>query len=332
MPYHVKRALFVALVAAAFAVGCDREATDGGTASASAEASGQPPDSPETSASESSTESPLVAKSDELPDEPERLVSLAPNVTEMLFALGIGDRVVAVTSHCDYPETVTALPSVGSFANPDFETIVAKQPDLVVGVVSGGDRGVFERLKSVDIPYAFVRTDTIGETMRGLETIGRLVGRADKASSLAERIRTQLDDLRARWNDEARPQVLLVYGHEPLVAAGPGTFGHQLLEAAGAENVLADADTQYPRLDIEKVVELRPEIIVDTARVESPGDDEFWASHTAIEAVRRDRVRYLTDPVVLRPGPRLPEALRKLGRAIHGADGAGEPSGDGGDR
>lgn len=319
MQYPLERTMRVLLaVAVAFAAGCDRGGADGATSSASAGATENESGSASGAEDESTAEGPLVAKSDDLSDDPRRIVSLAPNITEILFELGVGDRVVAVTSHCDYPEAATEKPSVGTFANPDFETIVAKKPDLVVGVVSGGDRGVFERLKSVDLPHAFVRMETVEETVRGIETVGELVGRHGEAASLAASLERRLDRLRSRWAGEPARRVLLVYGHEPLVAAGPGTFGHQLLEAAGADNVLADAGTQYPRLDIEKVVESSPEVIVDTATIANPDDGDFWASHTSIEAVRQDRVRYLTDPVVLRPGPRLPEALRRIGGAIHG--------------
>jgi iron complex transport system substrate-binding protein len=332
--------LLAVLIIMMVAVGCDRSSTGAGegaqresaadeqvegATSVDADDSG---DSSEGAASErEANETPKLVQSDDLPDEPERIVSLAPNVTEMLFALGAGDRVVARTKYCDHPEDATDLPSVGSFANPDFESIVAKEPELVVGVVSGGSKQVFERLESVEVPYLFVRTDTIDETFDGIEAVGDAIGEGKAADALTTEMRERLDELGGRWQPEEPPSVLLVYGHEPLVAAGPGTFGHQLLEAAGATNVLADADTSFPRLDIEKVVELNPDRILDTAMVNRESDDEFWRPHEAIEAVAQGRVSYLTDPVVLRPGPRLPEALERFGEALYGADGSDTAAG-----
>lgn len=266
---------------------------------------------------------PRVVKSDAIPDEPQRLVSLAPNVTEILFALGAGDRVTAVTKFCDYPEAATSRPTIGSFSNPDFESIVAQKPDLVVGVVSGGKKRVFERLKGVGLPYLFVRMSTIEETFEGIETIAEAIGERERGDSLVSSIRRQIGETAARWENRRGPGVLLVYGHEPIVAAGPGTFGHQMLERLGAENVLGDAPTKYPRIDIEKVIELDPERIIDTTMGSAAGDDDFWESRSVLDAVEAQRARHLTDPSILRPGPRLPEGLRILGNAVYEPD-AGE--------
>ncbi len=315
--------------------GCERSSTDAASASneesraeastgsaAKTDADGL---SGETGSDSEST--PKVVRSDDLPDDPERIVSLAPNITEVLFALGAGDRVVARTKYCDYPDEVSELPSIGSFANPDFESILSKEPDLVVGVVSGGSKQVFERLDKVGVPHVFVRTDTIEETFFAIEVVGEAIGEKNAAGELISDKHGKFYELRDRWRPETPPEVLLVYGHEPLVAAGPGTFGHQLLKAAGAENVLADADTSYPRLDIEKVVELNPDRILDTAMINRENDDDFWAPHKSIEAVEQGRVSYLTDPVVLRPGPRLPEALERFGEALYGGDAGNSAAG-----
>lgn len=315
--------------------GCDRSSADAASASSERARAEESSGSSATkdvddSAGETGGESestPKLVQSDDLPDNPERIVSLAPNVTEILFALGAGDRVVARTKYCDYPERVADLPSIGSFANPDFESILSREPDLVVGVVSGGSKQVFERLEKVDVPHLFVRTDTIDETFFGIEAVGEATGEEERAKELVRDMSQRLDELRDRWRPEKPPEVLLVYGHEPLVAAGSGTFGHQLLKAAGATNALADAETSFPRLDIEKVVELNPDRILDTAMINRENDDEFWALHESIEAVEQGRVSYLTAPVVLRPGPRLPEALERFGEALYGGDGGDAAAG-----
>jgi len=261
-----------------------------------------------------------VERSPSLPDDPQRIVSLAPNVTETLFAVGAGDRVVGVTTYCDHPPAATKRTSVGSFANPDFESILAQNPDLVLGVISGGPRSVFEKLRSTDLPYAFFAMTTIAETRAGIRRMGEVVGRGDRAAELVASMREEMQAISDRWQSRRGdgPRVLLVYGHKPLVGAGPGTFGHELLERAGARNVLVDAETEYPRIDTEKVLELDPERILDTAAEDAESGREFWSHHDMIPAVRDGAIAVLSDSVVLRPGPRLPRALRRMARAIHG--------------
>ena len=281
-------------------------------------------DNPDETASETADDKKaprvLEAASDELPDEPKRIVSLAPNITETLFALGVGDRVVAVTNFCDYPPEVESLPSIGSFSNPDFETILAKKPDLVLGITSGGDESVADKLEGAGVPYAFLRTYTVQDTLEMFEAVGDLVGRPDAGRQLAARIEQNFEDIRREYSDAAVP-TLLVYGHDPLVAAGPGTFGHQLLEMAGGKNVVGDSDKKFPRLDLEKVLALQPERIIDTSMRPEQAEGSYWDQHTSLQAVQSGGVVHLTDPVVLRPGPRIDEGLRRIVDAIHDAEG-----------
>ncbi len=322
----------VVLAGWVLAAGCERSPGDASGPDGGAESSSQ------SAEDDAVDRSPELVESDELPADPERVVSLAPNTTEILFELGLGDRVVGVTKHCDHPEEASERPSVGSFASPDFERILAREPDLVVGTVSGGNRAVFERLDGVGVPYVFVRTDTIEETLEGIEAVGEAVGEREAGAALAEQVRRglkrarrELKGLRA-WAVDDPPEVLLVYGHDPLVVAGPGTFGHELLRLVGAKNVLGGAETAFPRLDIEKVIELQPDRILDTAMIEGAGQRDFWAAHEGIEAVEQGRVAYLEDAVVLRPGPRLPEALARFGEALYGEAEAERAPREGGGR
>lgn len=311
------------------ATGAERPKTTGSkeTADGKTEASGGESAAAGADGGEEAAES-MVA-SETLPEAPKRIVSLAPNVTETLFALGVGERVVAVTNFCDYPEAVEELPSVGTFSNPDFETILARRPDLVVGVISGGDKAVADKLEQAGVPYAFLRMYSVEDTLRGLETIGELVGLPEKGDALVAEVRREMEGVGRP--EGSSPDVLLVYGHEPLVAAGPGTFGHQLVERAGGHNVLAGSDNKFPRLDMEKILELQPDRILDTSMVSDEEARAFWERQADLKAVQDDAVVHLNDPVVMRPGPRLGEALSRVSRAIQGAadHGAGQEEADG---
>ncbi len=286
-------------------------------------------------ATSSESNEPRLTTSETLPDRPKRIVSLAPNITETLFALGLGDRAVGVTKFCNYPEEVDSIPSVGSFTNPDFEAILAREPDLVIGPIAGGDPSTVEKLEKAGVAHAFLRIETIDDVLWGIDKIGAWTGATERADKLTGSIENEMQSVAEQYEGQQAERVLMIYGHDPLVGAGSGTFGHQLLDRLGATNVLADLDSQHPRLDLEKVLELDPTHILDTTMSpNAPSPTDFWSQHDTITAVERDRVAHVTNDAVLRPGPRLPEAMRVLGEALYGngdskSDNATSGSGEG---
>lgn len=271
-----------------------------------------------------------IVQSPHAAQTPERIVSLAPNVTEVLFALGAGPRVVAVTRFDDYPPQVKTLPKVGGIIDVDLEALIAQKPDLVVGTSAGADDELRARLDAANIAYTFVQMNTLDEIYAGIQKFGEVLGEAASATRVADEMRAKIAqialDSSPAQNDPAnpaheRPGVLLVYGHDPMVAAGPGSFGHELLELAGGRNVLAGAQAPYPTLDVEKVLSLNPDCIID-ATVTGDGDNlksldtTFWARYDSLAAVQNGRVHYLDDPILLRPSPRLVEGLSRLHKMI----------------
>lgn len=258
----------------------------------------------------------IVAASTELPDKPLRIVSLAPNITEILFALDVGERVVAVTRFCDFPTQVKELPKIGGVVDPDVENIAAQRPDFVIGVTSGGDPGVTRALDTLKIPYAFLKMETLDETLTGILTISKLVGADQNGKNLHDDMRARIEKITARKSLH-KHKTLVVFGHKPIVGAGPGTFAHDLIELAGGQNVLADYHQAYPTLDVETVIKLNPDRILDITMQEESSAD-FWAPFDKIEAVHSGNVYRSADPALMRPGPRLVESLQIFGMAIHG--------------
>ncbi|QDG51258.1 hypothetical protein FIV42_11055 [Persicimonas caeni] len=293
------------MVLLAVLAGCDKPSTTQKSANQTAASAGEG--------------APEVVVTDELPGRPERIVSLAPNVTEILFALDAGDRLVGVTRFCDYPAQAAEIPKVGGIVDVDLEAILAKEPDLVVGTSSGADPKIAKKLDDAGIPYGFVRMDNLAQTYRGIAKIGELVGAADKAEALAADMEAKMDRVADSARDGEHPRVLMIFGRNPLIAAGPGTFGHELVELAGGKNVLADAKAPYPKLDIEKVISLDPERIIDATMAGEGLDTEFWNQYPSIDAVERGHVYLIDDPVVLRPAPRLVDGLRTIREAIVGS-------------
>ncbi len=253
-----------------------------------------------------------IIASDNLPQNPQRIVSLAPNVTEILFALGLGDRVVGVTNYCDYPPIVTALPKVGGFINPDVEMILAQKPDLVVGVTSAGNADLPNTLQEAGLNYAFMEIENIDQTREAIMFLGATTGAIAPAAKLVGNIDSQLD----AWTDkiENPPTVIVVYGYKPLVAAGPGSFAHELVTRAGAKNVLTDQNDRYGQLDAEALMVLNPDVIVDAAM----GDESEppWKAYPNLTAVENGNVIKVSDPAVMRPGPRMVKGFAELAGAI----------------
>ena len=257
---------------------------------------------------------------------PRRIVSLAPHVTETLFALGLGGRVVGVTTFCDQPPAARALPKVGGFKGKSLEAIVALQPDLVIGTRDGNEEQIFLALERLHIPTLAVQPSTVESAIASMREIARAAGAADAGETLAAKLEVGLARVRARTGGGYRPRVLFVYGRDPLVLAGPGTFADDLIRLAGGVNVAADSRVPYPRFSLEAVVARAPEVIIEgTMGGEgSEGAKKYWSRFPSLPAVKNGRIALLDEDLIARPGPRIIVGLEQVAAAIHPEAPAGE--------
>jgi iron complex transport system substrate-binding protein len=252
-------------------------------------------------------------------DGAQRIVSLAPSVTEILFAIGAGPQVVGVSEYCDYPPAVLSLPKAGTFLTPNLEAIAALRPTMVIGPVSSSDQREMQALRAMGIATVAVDSDdSIAEIERNIALIGNRVGRADAARSLLARIRGQMQAIELRLGRAPTRSVLMVVGHQPMVAVGRGTFLDELLAMAHGENI-ADVSAQaWPRLSLEYIIATRPQVILDGRMGTDPGTpDAFWAQFPTIPAVQKHRVFGYPENPTLHPGPRIVDSLEILARRIH---------------
>ncbi len=251
------------------------------------------------------------------------LVSLAPNLTEIVFALGAGERVVGVTRYDDYPPQVEQLPEVGGFLDPSLEVIAGLKPDLVVCVPNSGNRERMRGLSRLSIPVLVLPAYAIDDVYRATAELGRWLDREPQAAELIAGMKRRAARVARRVAELKRPRVLLVYGHRPLVAAGPGSFADWMIRSAGAENAMSNAKVRYPKLPIEAVVALAPEVIVDAsasgtgASMELAEVRAFWQRWKVIPAVRDGRIHQFDSALWFRPGPRLVEGLERLTVLLH---------------
>ncbi len=247
-----------------------------------------------------------------------RIVSLGPNATEILFALGAGDRVVGVSRYDDFPPEVTRLPRVGGMLDPSFEAIVALHPDALVGAQGPANRTVLARLESLGVRTLFPRVESLADIHAAITAFAGLVALPAAGVALNDGIARDVARIRAEVRALPAPRVLAVFGQRPITVAGPGSFVDELLSLANAHNVVQSGPT-WPTIALEAVLALAPDVVLDVTSMERLGSlAEAWAGYTAIPAVRNGRVVRLDDPMLMRPGPRIARALGVYARAIHG--------------
>ena len=249
---------------------------------------------------------------------PARIVSLAPSITETLFALGVGDRVVAVSDFCDYPPAVKRLPRVGSFNAPSVEAVLGQRPDLVLATPSPGNHESVLAMQRLGVRVEVVDPERLADLPVVTRRIAEVAGVPEAGDRLVAAMTRDMDAVRSRVAGAPKPRVLMLVGQDPLVAVGPESFLGELLVEAGAVNV-APAGESWPRLNVEVVIAANPDVIIDLSMGSEAGTavGDYWTRFASIAAVRAGRVYPFRSLEALRPGPRLPQALAELARLLH---------------
>ena len=255
-----------------------------------------------------------------VPAAPRRLVTMAASLTEMVFALGFGDRLVGVEQFSDYPPAAREIPKVGSYTLPDLEGIVALQPDLCLAIKDGNPPHILERLRGLGIPVYVVDPRNLPGVIATLGEIGHLLGAEEEAGKLTATLTRRLQrikDLAARAAQ--RPRVFFQIGLAPIVSAGSHTFLDELITTAGGLN-LAAGKTPYPRFSQEQVLALQPEVIIITSMDRGGAFEQVkagWERWENLPAARNHHIFLVDSNLVDRPSPRLLDGLELLFRLIH---------------
>ncbi len=252
-----------------------------------------------------------------------RVISIVPATTEMLFAMGAGDRVIAIGSYDRYPPEAQRLPRVGALIDPNVEQILQMRPDLVVLYETQTE--LKRRLERAGIAYYSYVHKGLPDITETIRTLGTRVGVERAADALATNIERQLADIRQRVSASPRPRTLLVFGREPgslrnIDASGGEGFLHDMLETAGGTDVLADIHRESVMMTTEMVLARAPEVIVEfryTNEAINPSDAAAWNRLSAVPAVRNHRVLQLRGDEFVVPGPRVAQAVKKLAAALH---------------
>ncbi len=253
----------------------------------------------------------------EVPDRPRRIVSLVPSVTEVLFALGAQDRVAGVTRFCTYPLEARSKPKVGGYADPSLEAIVALGPDLVFASADATKPSLIERLDALSVPVFVVYPRSLDGTVEMLRQVGRVAGVAGAGDRAAAALADTASRVRARVAGRPRPGVLLCIMVRPLVVAGPGTLGDDLIAVAGGRNAVPEGAGRYPTWGPESLLGADPEVIVVSPHPGDPAPRRLFFQWPELRAVAAGRVVEIPSDWIHRPGPRLARGLEALARALH---------------
>lgn len=255
---------------------------------------------------------------------PEKIISLAPSNTEILYALGLEDRLVGVTEYCEYPEAAKHKPQIGGFSTVDIEKVVVIQPDLVLATNIHRDE-VIPQLERLGLTAVTLDPKTIDEVMEAIELIGKSAGKKDEASQLVTEMKDRIKaitDKTISLSEAQRPRVLYILWHDPLMTVGPETRIHELIVKAGGINIARNLEGAYPTMSLEAVIMADPQVIV-AGSGHGSGENlpfEFVVAESRLKGVaacRDNRVYQIDSDLTNRPGPRIVDGLEELARMIH---------------
>ncbi|MBS3920995.1 MAG: cobalamin-binding protein [Deltaproteobacteria bacterium] len=251
---------------------------------------------------------------------PKRIVSLAPNITEILFSLGLDEEVVGVSIHCNYPEKAKSRVRVGSYISIDFERVISLKPDLIIATGAGNPREMVERLERLGFPSFVIFPKRFEDVLQSIRHLGRVSAKEREALSIIESMQRRKEKVAERTKTLYRPKVFLQIGESPIVTVGKGSFGDDLIRLAGGENVAGKDKEMYPRLGMEEILKRSPEVILISS-MNPKGDYERilreWERWKMIPAVKQGRIHLIDSDLIDRPSPRIIEGLEEMATLIH---------------
>lgn len=250
----------------------------------------------------------------QLSPTPQRIVSLAPSITETLFALGLDSVVVGVTDFCNYPPAAQTKVKVGGLSNPGFELVASLHPDLILLSVAGNSQSDYNKLSSLNFRLFVTNPSTIASVYRSIRNLGVLTGTPGRADSLLSLLQHTQDSLTLAARLRPPKRVLMLVSIRPLIAVGGGTFLHELIELANARNVAESSAVAYPLMSREHILTLQPDAIILTSDIaQSPREVvDTYTEWRNLKAVQNNSVIILNADLLSRPGPRIMKGLELL--------------------
>ncbi|MFB3894962.1 MAG: cobalamin-binding protein [bacterium] len=250
---------------------------------------------------------------------PQRIISVAPNITEILFALGLEKQIVGVTDFCDYPAAAKSIPKIGGFSNPNLEKIISLKPDLVVITADSNQDAMTKQLWQLKVPVYIINSQTIFGIMTTIRKLGEVTGTNTTANNLTQQLEHRIELVHLKVKALPKPKVLFLWSEKPLITAGQGTFTDNLIELAGGINIAQASKIKYPKYSLEEIIRQQPEVII-IANMQNQIDASVysrWQQWSQIPAVRNHRVFSINSDLMARPSPRIIDGLEELEKLIH---------------
>jgi len=251
---------------------------------------------------------------------PMRIVSLAPSITEMIYFLGLGDRLVGVTRFSYFPEEARNKPKVGAYTDINVERVITLNPDLVIATADGNKRADVKMLEEGGIPVYVINPRKVNQLLDTIERLGEICGVPDRAERLVNDLRERVMRVVKAVRNKGRPLVLLVINVRPLMSVNRNTIHHDIIQLAGGRNMTGDQPITYPKLNMEAVVKRKPDVIIISC-MERGGEYEKarnqWFRWSALPAVQKGNVYLIDSDLIDRPAPRVVSGLEEMARLIH---------------
>ncbi len=251
---------------------------------------------------------------------PKKIISLAPNITEILFALELDEEILAVTDFCDFPDAALTKTKIGGFVNPSLEMIISLNPDLVIATKDGNRRETIQRLNDLGLSVYVINPKGFDGVMMTIQHIGEVVGKRDEARNIVTMMRTKKENMLALTQFLPKPKVFFQVGEAPMITVGREALANDLIRLAGGRSISENEAISYPRYSIETIMFKSPEVIIISS-MESKRDYlnsvKKWQNWKSIPAVKKNAIYVVDSNLVDRPSPRIGEGLETIVRMIH---------------
>ena len=251
---------------------------------------------------------------------PQRIISLAPSITEELYLLGLGDRVVGVTIYCEYPPEVKKKEKIGTLLSPNIEKIVTLNPDLILATMDGNRPEVLSRLSSLGLRvFTFEPAKNFQDISRDFLLLGKLVSKEKEAGKLLSKARGEIEEIKEKVRGLPKVKVFWEVGAKPLVSVAKGTFADEIISLSGGINIAHGAGSRYPRYSLEEVLQQNPEVIILVTMGDVTEQEiKIWKEFKDLKAVKDNRIYVVDADLVCRATPaRFQEAVREIASLLH---------------
>jgi iron complex transport system substrate-binding protein len=251
---------------------------------------------------------------------PQRIVSLAPGITETLYSLGLDDKIAGVTTFCDWPVAARKKPRIGGFSNPSLEKIVSLKPDLIIATADGNRKETVQQLERLGLPVYVTNASSINGFLKSILNIGKITNREKEADKLVKRLQKRLNNIARQIRGKNKPRVFFQLGLEPVFTVGRGTLIHEIIERAGGINVAGQDIARYPVYSAEGIIGTSPEIIIFAPMVNDnnfKAVKRFWKKIGEIPAVKNNKIYPIDADLINRASPRIFDAIEIMALIFH---------------